>query len=263
MLFTQSHKLGWLPSPSDHRDVDTRSLGLVGSAEPLSVSVTEWMPPVYDQGRSQSCVGQGIAAQLDAVHRQAFGRHGCPAPLAIYTAARELHTTNGAPLRDDGTYPRLALRALRSVGVPDEADWPMLRGNVNKRLPFRVAVQANGRRGAKYAYVMGERIAGIRAALAAGYPVGFGALVAKSYMRNEGPYMVTLPPKSDPIVGGHYQVIVGVTPNNNFRVRNSWGTKWRDGGHCWMTPDYITSALCSEFNIVYGWEAVRNARFDF
>jgi hypothetical protein len=204
-----------------------------------------------------------MAAQLEIVHRQAFHSLSYPSPLAMYTAARELHTPAHAGLSDKGCYPRLAAKALRAVGIPSEDAWPSVIGSVNKRLPFRVAVQANGRKGAEYVFIKGgssARIDGIRKALAAGYPVGFGALVSKSYMRADGPHVVTTPPKSDPIRGGHYQVIVGVTESQNFRVRNSWGTGWRDSGYCWMTPDYVTSALCSDFMVVYGWEAVRDAR---
>jgi hypothetical protein len=208
-------------------------------------------------------VGYGIAAQLEIVHLQAFRTLSHPSPLSMYTAARELHTPAHSGLSDKGCYPRLAAKALRAVGIPSEDAWPSVKSNVNKRLPFRVAVQSNGRKGADYVFIKGgapARIEGIRQALAAGYPVGFGALVAKSYLRDEGPHVVTVSPKSDPIIGGHYQVIVGVTENQNFRVRNSWGRDWRDSGYCWMTPDYITSALCSDFMIIYGWEAIRNVR---
>lgn len=259
-----SKRLGWLPNPTDHRDRDLNILGLGEPSRSRAITVADWAPPMYDQGKSNACVGYGMAAQLEILHRQTYGGLSKPSPVALYTASLEMHTSPGARLRDDGTYPRLAAKALRAVGAANEADWPA--SNIGKRLPFRIAVQANGRKGAEYAFIKGSgdaRIDGIRAALAAGYPVGFGAKVAKSYLKNQGPEMVGLPLKGDPIVGGHYQVIVGVTANQNFRVRNSWGATWRDSGYCWMTAEYITSALCADFMVIYGWESVRDARPSF
>lgn len=92
-------------------------------------------------------------------------------------------------------------------------------------------------------------------ALASGFPVVIGVQIPHSW---ETPMGDTLALPGDPTIGGHAVCLVGykrVGSGVFFRLRNSWGTSWGDGGYAWMPSEYLTLGICGE---VYAIRAVRN-----
>ncbi len=269
MLLRSKRKLGWHPNPGDSRDFGFEKLGVGGStvvSEPIQL--TRWLSPVRDQNGFNSCVGEAPAAAIEIVERQAGLSSQPVSSAAIYGIARHLHTDVDEKLRDTGTYPRLAAKAVKAFGVVPASEWPRDKRHIGKRVPFRIAAKAHGRRGASYVFLQSTHDAlldEIVRCLRAGYPVAYGSRVTKAYTKDDGPIVVGRPNSDEPIAGGHYQLIVGVRMRNGrfeFRVLNSWGTDWRDGGFVWIDQDYITWFGARDFMVLYGWEAVRNARPD-
>jgi hypothetical protein len=48
-----------------------------------------------------------------------------------------------------------------------------------------------------------------------------------------------------------------VNGEEQFRVLNSWGKNWRDGGLCWFTSNYIAWSRTSDLTIISGWNRVK------
>jgi C1A family cysteine protease len=61
--------------------------------------------------------------------------------------------------------------------------------------------------------------------------------------------VVPLPGPREKVLGGHAVLAVGYDDAKQcFIVRNSWGTKWGDKGHCYMPYAYLTdSDLAADF----------------
>ncbi len=98
------------------------------------------------------------------------------------------------------------------------------------------------------------------AALSSGYPIFFGARLYSAFMNNAyfyntgespKPFFVPMPTEkiggaSQTYVGGHAMTIVGygnynpdLPSKNYFRVLNSWGPNWANGGFCYFPEEYI------------------------
>lgn len=265
--------LGFHPDAPDPRDwdVDRMALGAPGSTVG-EASLRRHEPPVYDQGRTSSCVAQAMAGAVEILERSARYRGasvdvGTPSRLFLYYGSRRLHS-GGPAIFDTGTYLRTCAKAMQRIGVPSEELWKFSTSpfRVNRQ-PRPVAyMRGHARAGGEYYRIrdMGAaRVAAILAAIESGYPVCFGTRVSEAFLRSDGPYLVDVPAAADPVAGGHAMCIVGYRHEAEaglvFEVRNSWGPGWRDNGHCLMTEDYIRWALSSDFQIIRGWARLRKA----
>ena len=176
-------KLGWMPDSHDSRDWDVDRLCL-GQHRPASTgsekSLREYAPPVFDQGRTSTCVGQSVSAAMSIRECRVLGEdQDVPSRLSIYWLARTLH---GAEKRDAGTYIRLATKASFLYGVPDERHWGFSRSNVNRQPSWASMMQGHQRKGGSYYRIRDggdKRCEAICAAIDDGYPVVNGIRVAR------------------------------------------------------------------------------------
>lgn len=259
-IFWRKRGLGWRPNPADQRD---QKYAARRTDLPAAVSLEKWAK-VVDQKSTSSCVGNAIAgAVYIAEQRSKHGSdYGYPSRMFLYWMARNRH--DKPPLTDDGTYIRGAFKALRTEGVCDESHWPFKVSRVNDQpRGYAPYAHADPRKDGEYLSIAGggsTRIDRIKSALADGYAVVFGTDLAKSFMSAAGSHVIDRPGSSDKIVGGHAMVIVGYMTYGDetlFRVLNSWGTRWRDGGMCWFTERYITWVKTGDFTIVRGWNRLK------
>jgi len=44
-----------------------------------------------------------------------------------------------------------------------------------------------------------------------------------------------------------------------FRVLNSWSSRWRDGGLCWLHESIVTSPETDDLHIIHGWNRIAEA----
>ena len=228
---------GYLPDPEDPRDLPFDSLS--AQRVPREVSLEERCVPIPNQFGTSSCVGQAT--------RQGFGteeaRHGGADPasaMGIYLNARAEHGVEGV---DAGTNVRAAIKSLTKFGPLRERDWPFDEAKINKRPSWRAYRNAHDGKGPQGYYRIWEigesRLNAIRGALAAEHPVVFGTDVAESFTADSGDFRIDRPDSSEPIAGGHAMCLVGYK-EDMFRVANSWGTGWRDGGFAWLTESYMS-----------------------
>lgn len=260
MIFRKNAGLGWIPNELDNRDFDFDKLGL--SVPPPRIdekfSLREFAGPVFDQGKTASCVSQAIAGAI-VIREARIGLSArVPSRLFIYHNARRYKGTTGI---DGGTYIRDAFEGLKWYGAPDEQFCPFSTSvlKVNRQPPWESYNRAFGRRGGSYYLIrdQGEaRLSAIRAALFDGLPIVFGTMVAKSFLSFQGPEVIEPPSESEPKAGGHAMLITGIRSGPEgrfFEIRNSWGEAWRAGGYCLFSEDYIRSAAVRDLTVVSGW----------
>lgn len=210
------------------------------------VPPTAMMPARIDDQQGSSCTGsypmlveswcawRGIPC--DPVSRR-FG----------YTLGREIANPN-AQLVDGGTNPAAVVEGMRRIGVSPEAAWPSGDlAKINERLDFFSEEVACTFQVTQIAVIEEDgdaRCAAIRRAIAAGFPVGFAMDVDDAFEAWNSDAVYTGP--TGPSLGNHALRIVGYRPCA-FRVANSWGTSFGDGGFIWIADSFIGSDKCFDF----------------
>ena len=189
MAEKQKHYYGCIPSKLDGTehivDVDMK-LQLPDEFDLRSV-----MPPVRNQGSTQTCVCQTLTGILDFLHNSNVGTDGkCNNfPINTLYKSRSNKPQEGMSIKE-------AMKYLKHTGLNGQ------KINSYALVPSAEAL--------KRALIMFGPVA-------AGFPV---------YMSSD-PYFWR---KGSGYAGGHCVTIVGYT-KKGFIIRNSWGTSWATCGH--------------------------------
>ena len=185
----KKHYYGCIPSKMDGSehvaDVDMKV------QIPDEFDLRNVMPPVRDQGATQTCVCQTLTGVLDFLHNSNVGTDGKCNNFSINTL---YDSRSNKP--QDGMSIKEALSYLKHKGL-------------------------NGQKINSYALVPSAEI--LKRALIMFGPVAAGFPV---YTSND-PYFWR---KGSGYVGGHCVTIVGYT-KKGFIIRNSWGRSWGNNGH--------------------------------
>lgn len=219
---------------------------------------------ILDQRSTSSCVSHAFLAGVH-IEEQRLGLPYLPsAVLYPYYHSRRHHQRFPT---DSGTYLGHLASALRKFGCPPADAWPFstFTPKVNKRPSWESMLQAHSRRGGGYVRIYehgDERLRVVKTALLNGFTVAFGTKIGSTFL-GAGTSWIHPPLPRVEIVGGHAMLIVGWHGNQGgewFRVLNSWGADWRDGGLCWMHADYLTWAFTHDLHIIHGWERTRGSK---
>ena len=196
---------------------------------PESVDLSARFPTPGDQGNQGSCVGWAVgyaARSYYAVAREGRPRNQIgeiPSPAYIYGAIK----SPGAC--DTGSLITRALDLLTREGAMSLASYPYHDGQCPA--PTRVST-AQFRIRSWRAINIGV-VDDVKGALARGNPVIIGAQVTKDFLRLRGD--VVWRGSGELIPGGHAMTLVGYDERRQaFKVINSWGTRWGDGGFGWI-----------------------------
>lgn len=244
------------------------TMGIVGNAIPeVHLSHEDAMPVVdghrviKNQGATSTCVAQAFTNAIVLKEAREGHTFDLPSELYPYWHSRKEHNDQWF---DNGTYLRTMGVALRKFGTPSEVfwKWSEFSGRVNRRPDWTAMRNAHPRRGGKYVriYETGQdRIHAIQQAILAGHDVAFGTRVARSFQKSTGNPMIGPPSPTEEMAGNHAMLIIGWRTFGGvlyFRVLNSWGSSWRDGGLCWMSAKYIASVYTRDLHVVHGWERI-------
>jgi C1A family cysteine protease len=178
-------------------------------------------------------------------------------PRYLYYLCKQI---DGIP-NQEGTYPRIAMKALAQNGVCPEECWPYQSYQsdqpcpdaAEKAFPFRIR-----------AYARLNEILEMERSLSANGPFLAGVDVFSTWFEDHGG-KIPLPSANESPLGGHAICVVGYSKSGNyFKFKNSWGSGWGDEGfgylpykymerHCfdaWSATDLITNpdllAQCRE-----------------
>lgn len=161
--------------------------------------------------------------------------------LFVYWNSRLYHNDTD---KDEGTYIHFAMKSLETYGVCEESTWNYKVANVFAQPPILAYKEGNDNTIKSFYQITSndqERLNNIEKAIRANHPVVFGTLVDSYFTGNSLASVVDKP--TGKIVGGHAMIITGVRRNSlgeqQFYIRNSWGTNWGNNGHAWLSADYI------------------------
>lgn len=210
-----------------------------------------------DQGETETCHAHSAISCVEVV----TGKIGSPQLLASCVAAdvRAAKTPPGdplPPLTDDGAELQDDADALRRWGLGQMG--PQIAGrsglsDVPDDVPGVPFAEPNvaALETAGHTLITGEYSIPVdanapktvAACIVAGIPVWLGTLVGASFQSLLSDEVAQPTPDTDPTAGGHAMYISGYRTATDgtyeFRVENSWGTGWADGGACWASTAWL------------------------
>lgn len=246
------YKLNWHPSPPDPRDFKFADVLARRGAiiNPPSSDLTEVIPEVYDQGRVGSCTGNSSAI-TGLFQSRLQGREISPSRLMLYYDARVII---GEEEYDNGAYIRDIFKSWAKLGVAPESLWPYNESKVTVRPSPKAYAEGLKTLATAYHALDNSNLEELKSCIALGHPFVLGFNVYHSFMYGNWKDTMPMPTPKEAIVGGHAVCAVGYDDARQaFRIKNSWGTDWKDGGHFWMPYAFITNtSYCDDFWMLEG-----------
>jgi C1A family cysteine protease len=236
------HGLGCIPGKPDPRNYIFVPEGVTGAGSyPASKSFQGFCGTVMNQGQTNACVAFALQSQL-FYHRTWQNRY--PKTLSrkqIYWNARAVTGNTG---NDIGCIIGNAFAQLKALGACNDGQ----ANQVNSYSPDNYMVaptaaqvaEAATHKGGDYIFI-NRTVNDMQAALQfTPFVIGI-----KSYQSLSNPQGGYIPWGNgvSPATGGHALLVVGYDDSRQaFRVQNSYGTGWGEGGYAWISYGYLTSA---------------------
>ena len=199
----------------------------------FEVDLRGHLMPIRDQGRRQTCLAFASSDAHAMVHNRPMSN--LSVEYAHYSACKRMPQFQPA----NGTSDDAMFEALRIDGQPPEEDWPYLSVLPNDLANYHPPAILSGL--VRHAGEPLQSLDEAEAALRSGWPVIMGITLSDSFYRLTSATVL----QSDPdITGARRHAILGVGLFSNasgtgFLIRNSWGTKWADGGYGLISKSYI------------------------
>ena len=247
----EGRKFGWIRDPKDpkdrmmaaHHPVITRDL-------PEETDLTGDFPEIFDQGQEGSCVWNAtVAVEMFCQEKQASKTIEMMSRNFGYYMTR---AKEGTCKEDVGCCIRNAMWIAAHFGIPHESTWPYNPDTLFTLPSFKAFREAKQHQSLEYFRVDWTDLKEVMGCLADGWPIVFGMSIYESFesATTQKSGVVPVPnTSSEKSYGGHCMVIVGykwVGEELFFKVRNSWGDKWGQAGHCWIPAQIITSPVLSD-----------------
>ncbi len=222
--------------PEELRGIPLAELPYAGFELPSTVDLSEHMPPPGHQAQQNSCAAWASAYAVKTYQEKVEQRYhlvdkGQTHWSRIFSPAFVYNQINQG--RDGGATLVDALNLLRAKGALSWADMPYLSDNITQYPSPEQLQKARQFRIAYWRQVNVADVMEIKSHVHAGYPVMTGMLIDQGFYhlgktawnRFDGT------PKS-----GHAVVVVGFDDHKHaFKVMNSWGQAWSEGGYGWVT----------------------------
>lgn len=238
-------KLTWRPDKPDNRDYS------YSAPAPNSklVDLRQYCSPIEDQGSLGSCTGHAVSSAMEVILKKQ-NRLTEISRLFIYYQARLLE---GTVRYDAGAYLRDCIKACNKTGAPAETLWRYDIRRFRTNPPKTAYTDASRRKVVSY-----QRCAdftAVKAALSAGNPVVIGFMVYSSFMSATAAKTGIMPypnVRTERMLGGHAVCLVGYDDTTQrFIAKNSWGTRWGDGGYFYMPYEVIkNSSMSADFWVI-------------
>ena len=238
-LMNRAKTEGWtcLPSPPDERDWPLSRMAEPVTV-PASVRLDGLVTRIMDQGRCGLCAGFSGAqiGNIAANQQKNLPDGGGLSPLFLYTLCKQ---EDGIP-NQEGTFPRVVLKVMERDGITPEKLLPYTLLDQTACLKLPTVKIEHLAAAAPYrikAYARLQSVDEMKQALAGGKLILGGILTTTSFHTYNGSGLVPLPEGT--ITGMHAIVICGYDDAiKAFRMINSWGTTWGDGGFAWLGYDF-------------------------
>lgn len=242
---------GWLPDAPDARDF--RASARFGAPSGLpreALALADHVRRVRDQGPTSACVGFAITSGVDVRLRKLGVVWPEPSPVCVYTSARRASAGKGVKLDDAGSFPRVAMKMIRDLGIASEQAVPFDPSKINDDLKWGAYQDASKLLVFQWfrVYEAGaSRSDAVANALAKGYPVVIGAVLDPAFFQSTGETIMAWGPERR---GGHMLCVLGYRTradgSREFLILNSWGTGWGARGFVWLHEDALASERVSD-----------------
>jgi len=248
--------LGWnRPTPQHYTRCNAGSPAfeiLDGVTPAPKVDLSNLVTTVLNQFSLGSCTCNSWAQVVHAAMVSAGLDPSTPyfSRLFAYFCAR---LEDGNQAQDTGSQNCTVADALCRMGFPPESAWPYDVSKFAQKPPMEAVWAAADQRGkVDTNYHRIDTMEGspllvvMKQNLTAGFMFNFGGPVTNAFCRGEigtTPDNPVVPPIRD-IAGGHSMVVVGyddTLPWPVFKVLNSWGLDYGDGGYCYFDPSYFAA----------------------
>lgn len=213
---------------------------------PATVDLTDYgyFPPPGDQGKQGSCVGWAVAYGLKSYQKnreyrlQSLDANFRFSPAFVYNQVKDQTCDGGSNIAD-------ALNVIESQGALPLEDFHYDDKSCAQQ-PTDAQIQSAWEyRIAKWMQVNVQSLTEMKAQIARGIPVVVGIHVADSFQNFTGGGVYRRSAKKEADLGGHALLVVGYSEAlKAFKVMNSWGPGWGDGGFAWI--DYATFQSIAE-----------------
>jgi C1A family cysteine protease len=224
------------------RDINDPEYDLRTNKWPDKFSLTQYMPPPYDQGNLGSCTANAVAGAVEYLfHVQPGQIDFMPSRLFIYYNERELEGTTevdaGASIRD-------GVRAMEYKGVCSESIWPYITNRFNVK-PSEESYKTAIKHKEIGCLALPQKISHFFDCLSiARRPIMIGIAVYESFESPEvaATGIVPMPRLREKLLGGHAVLLTGFDQSTReFVGRNSWGAEWGMGGYFRIPFNYVMS----------------------
>jgi C1A family cysteine protease len=242
--FSVKRAYGWVPDIPDQRDYRFRPLLKVPAKLPGRVDLRPLCSKVEDQGELGSCTANALAGALEFLERKDKIPFKDFSRLFIYYNERALeHSVNS----DSGAMIRDGIKTLAKQGVCAEKSWPYDISRFKIKPKPECYQEALEHQITSYHRL--STLDQMRSCLAEGFPFVFGFAVYESFESQEVAKtgLVPMPKAKEQCLGGHAVLAVGYDDENQqFIVRNSWGTGWGMKGYFTMPYKYLSNRNLSD-----------------
>jgi hypothetical protein len=199
-------------------------------ALPASIDLSSTMPSPGAQGSSGSCTSWGVtyAAGSQALRRAGLG------PTLKLSPSFTYNVVSGDPICLVGTKASSTLDMLKTIGgLPFERY--VFDGGWCGRTPTAAELkEASQYRIKGWSALDARKIEDVKAQLARGVPVIFDMRVSEQFQQFKGSGVFDVSGVMSG--GGHTMIAIGYDDSRNaFRIQNSWGRTWGEGGYAWLS----------------------------
>ncbi|MDX1462597.1 MAG: C1 family peptidase [Marinirhabdus sp.] len=248
-MFAQEYPMGMDWDEESYRSIPYKAQFTSATYEdlPKAVSLEKWSPIPGNQGQYGTCVAYasayGLRTMMLAKDRNITDKQTITANALSPSYVYELIRKEDDIACNKGANPKLGLEALKVAGAPSLNSLPY---QCNPTISKEVQMEAIDYRIRDYQtlFFFDVQEAGVKTnttkkALTEGYPVLLGMKLPESFFRATKVWRSKPEDKGTTAKkhGYHAMVVIGYDDNYEggaFRLLNSWGTAWGDGGYIWV-----------------------------
>ncbi len=202
---------------------------------PEEVDLSAKFPTPGDQGQQSSCTAWATGYAMRSYYEGRRRNWTFASPAQIISPAyiyNRLHDFRGSC--DTGTAISDALDLLKAVGAPTLSAYPYSENDCSRPANSELVRIGSEFRISGWSALDNKKLDDAKGQLSRGNPVVFGMEVSDQFENLTGP--VIYDDTTSPRTGGHAMVLVGYSERRQaFKVMNSWGTQWGDGGFGWVS----------------------------
>ena len=216
-------------SKIDKRDFIWENYANITKTLPKECNHIDELLPIRDQGSQGTCFAQSAACMKEWQEKKDYGLNDYLSPQFFYN--QRDYWNNGAKngdgvWEDYGMESRDVMRILKNIGICLEKDYPY--GIVEKANEIPAKIYESAKKHCIKSYARIDTLEGLKRSL---YQNGPCLIAFPIY--NYDMEMWKKQDENSTFLGGHAMVVVGYDDKEQqFIIRNSWGTYWGLNGYC-------------------------------